>query len=221
MILNWVAKDQTVLNYLLSNLSRDILGHVSTATTATEAWAAIEGMFASQSRARIISTRMTLAMASKGASTITEYFAKMKSLADDMASAERKLEDVELVSYILTRLDMDFNLVVSVVAARVEPISVQDLYTQLVSFESRMEIHGGGSQSSANMATKGGRGGGGNGSHQGCGSGRGGFGRRYKGGRSGGRGGAPSGVVCQLYGKDGHTVIKCFKRYDASFTGPP
>ena len=44
-----------------------------------------------------------------------------------------------------------------------------------------------------------------------------------KGGRSGGRGhgGAPSGVMCQLCGKEGHTVIKCFKRLDASFMGPP
>jgi hypothetical protein len=42
----WFAKDQTVLNYLLSNLSREILGQVvSSAQTATSAWAAIEGMF--------------------------------------------------------------------------------------------------------------------------------------------------------------------------------
>lgn len=86
-------------------------------------------MFASQSRARIINTRMALATASKGSSSIFAYFAKMKSLADEMASTGRKLEDEELVSYILTRLDLEFNLVVSVVAARVEPISVGDLYT--------------------------------------------------------------------------------------------
>ena len=62
-----------------------------------------------------------------------------------MASAGRKLEDEELVSYILTRLDLEFDSVVSAVAARVEPITVNELYTQLISFEQRMEIHGGGS----------------------------------------------------------------------------
>ena len=78
---------------------------------------------------------MALATASKGASTVVEYFTKMKGLADEMASAGRKLEDEELVSYILTGLDSDFNSVVSAVVARVEPITVPKLYAQLVSFE--------------------------------------------------------------------------------------
>jgi hypothetical protein len=40
---SWVAKDQTVLNYLLSNMSKEILGHVNTCVTTASAWAAIEG----------------------------------------------------------------------------------------------------------------------------------------------------------------------------------
>lgn len=133
-----MAKDQQVLNYLLSSLSCEILSLVSIAETTAEAWATIEGMFMSQSRAHVSSTRMALATASKGASSITEYFTKMKALADEMASAGKKLEDEELVSYILTRLDLDFNLVVSTMAARVEPISITEPYTQLVSFKQRM-----------------------------------------------------------------------------------
>ena len=70
---------------------------------------------------------MALATASKGTSTVSEYFAKMKALADDMAAMECKLEDEELVSYILTGLDLDFDPVVSAVAARVEPIAVSEL----------------------------------------------------------------------------------------------
>lgn len=162
---------------------------------------------------------MALATASKGASSINEYFAKRKGLADEMAFAGKRLEDEELVSYILTGLDIKYNPVVSAVAARVEPITVGELYTQLVSFEQRIELlHGGGSHPSTNMAAKGGRGGGNpsRGRGGGCGNGRG-------GGRGGGRGqgGASSGVVCQLCGKDGHPIRRCYKRFDASFTGPP
>jgi hypothetical protein len=47
----WVAKDQQVLSYLLASLSKEILGQISTEVTASAAWAAIEAMFASQSRA--------------------------------------------------------------------------------------------------------------------------------------------------------------------------
>ena len=181
----WMAKDQTVLSYLFSSLPKEIFAQVSSARTAAELWAAIEGLNASQSHARVISMRMALATASKGTSSIVDYFTKMKGLAEEMASAGRKLEDEELVSYILTGLDLEYNHVVSAVAARVEPITVGELYTQLVSFEQRMELHGGGSNASANMASKGGRNGGNpsRGRNGGRGrGGRGGFGRG--GGRS-------------------------------------
>ena len=147
------------------------------------AWTTIEGMYTSQSLAHLISTRMALATASKGESWISEYFTKMKSLVDEMASVGRRLEDEELVSNIFTVLDLDFNPVVSAFAARVEPISVGELYTQFVSFEQRMELHGGGgSQSSVNMASHGSRGGGNN-SHGHSGFGH---GCNQKGGGSGG-----------------------------------
>ena len=72
---------------------------------------------------------MVLATMSKGSSSISEYFTKTKGLADEMASVGRKLEDEELVSYILTGLDLEFNPVVSTVTARVEPITVGELFT--------------------------------------------------------------------------------------------
>jgi hypothetical protein len=102
----WVAKDQTVLSYLLTNLSKEILSHINTEVTARGACAAIEVLFASQSHAKIISTRMALATASKGTSSISEYIAKMKGLADEMAVLGHRLEDEELVSYVLKGLDL-------------------------------------------------------------------------------------------------------------------
>lgn len=85
--------------------------------TATEVWEAIEVMYASQSRARVINTCMALATTSKGASTATEYFMKMNGLADEMASTRKKLEDEELVSYILVGLDIEFNPLMSAIVA--------------------------------------------------------------------------------------------------------
>ena len=86
----WVAQDQQVLSYLLGSLSHEIGSQITAVTTAAEAWTAIQALHASQSRARIISTRMALATTSKGASSISEFFTKMKALGDEMASAERR-----------------------------------------------------------------------------------------------------------------------------------
>ena len=102
---------------------------------AAAVWESIEGMFASQSCARVINTQMALANAQKGSSSIAEYFTKMKTLADDMASTGKWLNDEEVASYILSGLDIEYNLVVSAVAARTEPITLGELFTQLSAFE--------------------------------------------------------------------------------------
>ena len=206
------------------SLSCEILQQVSSAKTAAEAWAGIEGFFASQSRAKLISTRMALATASKGTSTIAEYFTKMKALADEMAAAGRHLEDEEMVSYILTGLDEDYDTVVTGVANRAEPISLGELYTQLISRESRLEMRGGGSSSSANLASRGGNFNRGRGGFS-RGGGNGGRGNQRGGGRNNNnnRDRAPfqPGLFCQVCGKEGHPAYRCFKRFDKSVTGPP
>jgi hypothetical protein len=48
----WVAQDQQVLGFINASLSREVIGHVATCTTAAAAvaWKEINAMFASQSR---------------------------------------------------------------------------------------------------------------------------------------------------------------------------
>jgi hypothetical protein len=57
----WVAKDQQILNYLLSSVSMEILVQVATCSTVAKVWKVIQDMLASQSRGRVINTYMTLA----------------------------------------------------------------------------------------------------------------------------------------------------------------
>ncbi|XP_021303151.1 uncharacterized protein LOC110430216 [Sorghum bicolor] len=163
---------------------------------------------------------MALTTASKGTSTMAEYFTKIKNLADEMASAGRKLEDEEIVSYVLTGLREDFDFVVSAVTARVEPISVHELYAQLLSHEQRKEARDGGSNFSVNTATKGGRGGGSHNFNRGGRGNRCGF-NRGKPGRGGGGGRGSNfqpGVFCQVCEKEGHSAFRCYKRFDQNFT---
>jgi hypothetical protein len=75
---------------------------------------------------------MALATTQKGSSTIAEYFSKMKSLVDDMSLAGKKLDDEELCSYILAGLDAEYNSLVSSIAARIEPITISDPYSQIL-----------------------------------------------------------------------------------------
>jgi hypothetical protein len=153
--------------------------------------------------------------------TIVEYVSKMKSLADDMASAGKKLDVEELSSYILDGLDSEYNSLVSSIVVRVVLISFSELYSQLLSFETRLELQsqgtGGSFQSSANNVMHG-RGGFTRG-HGGCGS-------RGGGSNTSGHGRGDSSYKvqtkfppCQICGRTNHAVFKCYKRFDPTFMG--
>jgi hypothetical protein len=191
----WLTQD-ALLSYLNSSLSKEVLAQVATCTTSHEVWKEINNMYASQSRARVMHLRGKLATTRKKDMTAAAYFAKMKGYADEMAAAGKRLEDDDVVSYILTGLDSDYNALVETVSSRTEPISLSDLYAQLVSTEARLEAQNN-FQMSTNAATRGGhsfgRGRGREGSRDG-GRGRGGF------GRGGGRGSANR-PECHVCGK--------------------
>ena len=221
----WVTKDQNLLSYLLSTLSRDALSAVSTCVTAAQVWSTLEGIYASQTRARAVNTRIAFATTKKENLTITEYVGKMKALGDNVTSAGTPLGDEELVQYVLAGLDMEYNPIVSTILARVESISINELYSQLLSFEQRLDLLSGGSNSSANSASRGGRGGGYRGGNR-SGRSRGG---RTPGGRGASRGpnngnrsnnnGARrnTGPRCQVYFKPNHTAAECWHRFDEDY----
>jgi hypothetical protein len=100
----WKAHEQQVLSYLLTSVSCDVLVEVAALPSAADVWKHIESVFASQSHARVINTRMALATTQKGSLRVAEYISKMKILADDMSSAGRKLDDEDFLSYILAGL---------------------------------------------------------------------------------------------------------------------
>lgn len=63
---------------------------------------------------------------------MVDYLAKIKSLADEIATTTgTPLTDPEVNSYVLKGLDLEYNSVVSALAARVEPVSITELYNQL------------------------------------------------------------------------------------------
>nr|XP_020165206.1 keratin, type I cytoskeletal 9-like [Aegilops tauschii subsp. strangulata] len=214
---------------------------VATLQMPAEVWRTIHAMFAAQSQAQAINTRIELTNLKKGNMTMADYLGRIKSLTDEVASTAAVLSDPEIVSKILAGLDMEYNPVVSTLAARVEPITVQELYSQLLSFDARLTLLHGGDlrQSSVNSAYRGrGRGR----CHQGQrGGGRGCSAPQGDGARSGGGSGSNGGggyntsggggfnnnnsrrppscgrPRCQLCKKSGHEVIDCWHRFDEDY----
>jgi hypothetical protein len=148
----WVAQDQSVLGYLLSSLTREALLHITTCTTSADVWRTIASLYSTQTRARSVNTHIALTTTRKNQLSISDYFAKVRSYADEMASAGNALTDEELVSYILTGLDEDYNPVFTAIVARIDSVTSSDLYTQLLSFKQHLALQAGGSHGGAGSA---------------------------------------------------------------------
>jgi hypothetical protein len=69
-----------------------------------------------------------------------EYYSKRKSYADDMASSGQPLGDDEFVAYVLTGMEEErYNPLVYSVVVRAEPITPPELYSQMLSYEHRVD----------------------------------------------------------------------------------
>ena len=62
----------------MGSLSRDILAQVATLQTPVEVWRTIHSMFAAQSQAQAINTRIELTNLQKGNMAMAEYLARLK-----------------------------------------------------------------------------------------------------------------------------------------------
>jgi hypothetical protein len=155
---NWVIQDQAVLGYFLASLTRETMLHVARCPTSAEVWSLLSDLYASQSRARSVNTRIALATTKKNHLSVSDYYAKMCTYADELAASGAPLRDDELVAYILAGLNEDFNLVFTAVVARVDPIKPSELYSQLFSFEHHTNLQANsstGGPSSAMSASRG------------------------------------------------------------------
>jgi hypothetical protein len=194
-----MAWDQAILCYLFSSLTREMLMHVSCCTYSAQAWHMLTDLYASQSCARTINTRIALVMTKKLHLLVAYYYPKMCQYADDLAATGAPLCDDELVAYILAGLDEDYNPVFTAVVARTDPISPSELYSQLLSFLQHVSflVHQMSGSSSSAMAT----------THD----------HGSSGGRGRSSGGSSPRPQCHVCHRIGHTTTNCWHRYQEDY----
>jgi hypothetical protein len=93
-----------------------------------------------------MNTCIALATTRKGTSTVIEYFGKMKALRDEMAASGHPLDEEELIEYIITGLDDEYTPLVSALCTRKKPNLVSELYSQMLNFETRIDLFQEGNQ---------------------------------------------------------------------------
>jgi hypothetical protein len=221
--LTWVQQDQMVLSALISSFTERLIAQVIGYFTSREVWIALDHLFASHSRARIMQTHFLLATLKKGGSFVTDYFQKFKSLSDTLAAAGQPLNEFESLSFVLAGLDIDFDSIVTTISTRGDTMPLKDLYSHLLIHEQRIEHQSAITElvfPSANVATKSpqrGRGRGSSSFNRGRGCGR-------------NRGFPPllptpqgdsSRPICQACNKPSHIALTCYNQFNHAYQREP
>ncbi|KAK1686614.1 hypothetical protein QYE76_047462 [Lolium multiflorum] len=146
--LYWRAQDAAIISAIMSTSIEHVQGLILFATTAQDAWAALAASFSSQSTARFMAVRGQLQDLKKLDITITNYFNKAQGLADTLTSIGEPLRPQEFIGYVLAGLDEDYDSVHDAISNRTTPITIRELYAQLLATEQRIEarkseLHGG------------------------------------------------------------------------------
>ncbi|KAA8531065.1 hypothetical protein F0562_005774 [Nyssa sinensis] len=92
----WKRTDQLVLSVLFSSLSDSILGHVLSCSTAQKLWNSVVSMFSSQSQAKEFQIQFQLTNITRGEQSITDYFGKVRLLADSLAATGNLISEKEV-----------------------------------------------------------------------------------------------------------------------------
>ena len=134
----WCEQDQAILSALLLSLSPEVLSQCLFLKTSKEVWDKLAGLYAAQSMASAMQIRMQLATLKKQDLSASDFFNRVKGLVDTLAAAGAPHRDDEIVAYLLTGLPEEFDPLVMSVTTRTEPMSLSEVYTNLLSFEMHM-----------------------------------------------------------------------------------
>jgi hypothetical protein len=72
----------------------------------------------SATRAHTVNSRIALATTKKGDLSIVDYINRMRVLGDELATAGRPIDDNDIISYVLTGLDFEYNSVITTLVVK-------------------------------------------------------------------------------------------------------
>jgi hypothetical protein len=123
-------------------MGREVLTQIMGLRTSAAIWKAVIEMFASQSQARVVYLRTRLNQCRKEDKTGQAYLDEIKGLSDEMAAAGKPLDNLDVISHILSGLDEEYDGFVAAITALIKAektVSLSDVYSQFMSYDAWME----------------------------------------------------------------------------------
>ncbi|KAF3788077.1 hypothetical protein EJ110_NYTH21698 [Nymphaea thermarum] len=106
----WLAHDQSLVAYITSTLSEEVLGGVDDDLTALELWSTLATMYSQVSEARFLQLRRQFQDIKRGTHTVLEYLNEIKGVSDQLAVIGHPVNDKDKVQQALSGLGTEFDI---------------------------------------------------------------------------------------------------------------
>ncbi|OVA15491.1 hypothetical protein BVC80_9035g5 [Macleaya cordata] len=135
----WQKADQTLFSWLNATLTEPIFSQVYHLRSSSEVWAALEANFASHNTANIVQLQNTLNTIRKDNLSITDYLHKIKIAVDVLATVDKSLFDLDLISNTLRGLGLDYESFITAIYTRPVLPTFHELHALLLHHKARLE----------------------------------------------------------------------------------
>jgi len=134
----WDRQDQLIISWLMASMSDNLLSRMVSCETSAQIWSTLKTYFASQIRAKISQFKTQLNGIKKGSMSINDYLLKIRSLIDLLAMVGEEYKPKDHIDAIFGGLPEEYEMFIMSLETRVEPLSVLDVESLLLTQESRI-----------------------------------------------------------------------------------
>ncbi|KAF3772430.1 hypothetical protein EJ110_NYTH57949 [Nymphaea thermarum] len=99
----WMAHDQSLVAYITSTLSEEVLGSIDDDLTALELWTTLATTYSQVSEARFLQLRRQFQDIKRGTRSVLEYFNEIKNVSDQFAAIGHPVSDKDKIKVQLSR----------------------------------------------------------------------------------------------------------------------
>ncbi|KAL6314221.1 hypothetical protein AAG906_011972 [Vitis piasezkii] len=185
-----------ILNWIYSSLTPEIMGQIIGYQTSHEAWFALEKIFSASSKARVMQLRLEFQTMKKRSLSMMDYILKLKNLVDNLAAIGEPVHNRDHILQLLGGLGVEYGAQYSN-STEDNVISTNLTTTSSYHHKNRRNSNRNFSGNNSRIFNPG---------------------RNSHANRNSASQNRPQ---CQLCGKFGHVVARCYHRFDINFQGSP
>ena len=128
----WLSQDEFIKQLMYTSISEEVMNQLVGCNTSFESWKALEDLYASPSKSRILQLQIQLHNAKKADSTMTEFFSKVKKIADQLGAAGQSISEKVQIRVLLAGVGNEYDSIVSSITAMSASFSLCDVQALLL-----------------------------------------------------------------------------------------